>query len=119
MVGLPFPQRFAFFTEATFSSASTSTAGTGSGPAPTVAGILVAVSGGISGIFVVLVNAFMNAPIGFELVNGQITSIDLIKAMQSPGGFPAGAAHDPRRLRRDASRPAVAGSTRSCCSASR
>jgi cytochrome d ubiquinol oxidase subunit I len=39
-------------------------------------GIVVAVSGMLSGVFVVTVNAWMNAPTGFEVVNGRVAKID-------------------------------------------
>src|SRR5437867_1566616 len=45
------------------------------------AGVAVAVSGAASGIFVVIANAWMNAPTGFELVNGQAVNVDPIAAM--------------------------------------
>src|SRR5256885_13338935 len=34
-----------------------------------------------SGVFVVIANAWMNAPTGFELVNGQAVNVDPIAAM--------------------------------------
>ncbi len=45
------------------------------------AGLLVGVSGVLSGIFVVTANAWMNSPAGFDWVNGQATNIDPWKAM--------------------------------------
>jgi cytochrome bd ubiquinol oxidase subunit I len=45
------------------------------------AGVAVAVSGAASGIFVVIANAWMNAPTGFELVNGQAVHVDPLAAM--------------------------------------
>jgi cytochrome d ubiquinol oxidase subunit I len=41
----------------------------------------VAMSGAASGIFVVIANAWMNAPAGFDLVNGQMTNVDPLAAM--------------------------------------
>src|SRR2546430_15228466 len=41
----------------------------------------ISVSGAASGIFVVIANAWMNAPAGFELVNGQAVNVDPIAAM--------------------------------------
>ena len=52
------------------------------------AGIVVAVSGAISGIFVVIANAWMNTPRGFTLVDGKFTNIDPIAAMMTPAAFP-------------------------------
>src|SRR2546426_9904515 len=45
------------------------------------AGVAVAASGAASGIFVVIANAWMNAPTGFEVVNGQAVNVDPIAAM--------------------------------------
>src|SRR5207245_4850069 len=52
-----------------------------------LAGIVVAVSGMLSGLFVVTVNAWMNAPTGFELVDGRVTKIDPIAAMLNPASL--------------------------------
>jgi cytochrome d ubiquinol oxidase subunit I len=43
--------------------------------------VAVAVSGAASGIFVVIANAWMNAPTGFELLNGQPVNLHPIAAM--------------------------------------
>jgi cytochrome d ubiquinol oxidase subunit I len=43
--------------------------------------VAVAVSGTASGVFVVIANAWMNAPTGFELVNGQAVHVDPLAAM--------------------------------------
>jgi cytochrome d ubiquinol oxidase subunit I len=48
------------------------------------AGLLVGVSGVVSGIFVVCANAWMNAPAGFDWINGQAYNIDPFKAMFNP-----------------------------------
>jgi cytochrome d ubiquinol oxidase subunit I len=48
------------------------------------AGVLVAVSGTVSGIFVVFANAWMNTPVGFDLVDGRVTRIDPLAAMANP-----------------------------------
>src|SRR5205807_8357341 len=47
-------------------------------------GVLVALSGILSGIFVVTANAWMNTPAGFKIVDGRITDIDPIAAMLNP-----------------------------------
>ena len=44
-------------------------------------GILVAISGVLSGIFVVSANAWMNSPAGFDWFNGKPENIDPVKAM--------------------------------------
>jgi cytochrome d ubiquinol oxidase subunit I len=48
---------------------------------------MVAVSGALSGIFVVIANAWMNAPTGFRLVDGKPVDIDPIAAMLNPAAF--------------------------------
>src|SRR5471030_442387 len=50
-------------------------------------GVLVGVSGIISGILVVAANAWMNSPSGFDYINGQYLHIDPIKAMFNPAWF--------------------------------
>jgi cytochrome d ubiquinol oxidase subunit I len=47
-------------------------------------GLLVGISGVTSGIFVVCANAWMNAPAGFDWVNGQAINIDPFAAMFNP-----------------------------------
>lgn len=47
-------------------------------------GLLVGISGIASGIFVVCANAWMNAPAGFQWINGQAYNIDPVKAMFNP-----------------------------------
>ncbi|WP_184017632.1 cytochrome ubiquinol oxidase subunit I [Haloferula luteola] len=44
-------------------------------------GLVVGISGFLSGIFVVAANSWMNAPAGFEWVNGEATGIDPVAAM--------------------------------------
>src|ERR1700761_2699535 len=51
-------------------------------------GVLVGVSGIISGILVVAANAWMNSPSGFDYVNEQYLNIDPIKAMFNDAWFP-------------------------------
>jgi cytochrome d ubiquinol oxidase subunit I len=48
---------------------------------------MVAASGVVSGIFVVMANAWMNSPAGFRLVNGVPTDIDPIAGMLNPAAF--------------------------------
>lgn len=50
-------------------------------------GIIVGVSGVISGILVVSANSWMNSPAGFDYVNGQYTNIDPVKAMFNDAWF--------------------------------
>jgi cytochrome bd ubiquinol oxidase subunit I len=49
-----------------------------------LSGLLVGISGIISGIFVVCANAWMNAPAGFDWINGQAVNIDPVAAMFNP-----------------------------------
>jgi len=44
-------------------------------------GVIVGLSGIVSGILVVSANAWMNSPAGFDYVNGQYLNVDPIKAM--------------------------------------
>jgi len=44
-------------------------------------GVIVGISGVMSGIFVVSANAWMNSPSGFDWVNGKAINIDPVKAM--------------------------------------
>jgi cytochrome bd ubiquinol oxidase subunit I len=88
IIGMPFSlEGFAFFTEAIFLGIYLY----GWNRVPPVlhwlAGIVVAVSGVLSAVFVVLANAWMNAPTGFDVVNGQPTNIDPIAAMLNPASL--------------------------------
>ena len=82
IIGMPFSlEGFAFFTEAIFLGVYLYGWDRISARAHVASGVLVAVSGALSGIFVVIANAWMNAPAGFRLVNGQPVDIDPIAAM--------------------------------------
>jgi cytochrome d ubiquinol oxidase subunit I len=50
-------------------------------------GVVVGVSGLLSGILVVAANSWMNSPSGFDFVNGQYLNIDPIKAMFNGAWF--------------------------------
>jgi cytochrome d ubiquinol oxidase subunit I len=50
-------------------------------------GVLVGVSGILSGILVVSANSWMNSPSGFDYINGQYVNIDPIKAMFNGAWF--------------------------------
>ncbi|MDB5279986.1 MAG: cytochrome bd ubiquinol oxidase subunit [Ferruginibacter sp.] len=50
-------------------------------------GVVVGVSGLVSGILVVAANAWMNTPTGFTFANGQYSDIDPIKAIFNPAWF--------------------------------
>lgn len=88
IIGMPFSlEGFAFFTEAIFLGLFLY--GWDRMPALVhwFCGILVAASGMISGVFVVTVNAWMNAPVGFTMENGEVTSLDPIRAMFNPASL--------------------------------
>ncbi|PKW30258.1 cytochrome ubiquinol oxidase subunit I [Flavobacterium lindanitolerans] len=50
-------------------------------------GIIVGLSGVASGILVVSANSWMNAPSGFDYVNGEFLNIDPLKAFLNPAWF--------------------------------
>lgn len=52
-----------------------------------VCGLMVGVSGVLSGIFVIAANSWMNSPSGFDWVNGQAINIDPVKAMFNDAWF--------------------------------
>ena len=88
VIGMPFSlEGFAFFTEAIFLGIYLYGWDRISPRAHLWAGILVAVSGAASGIFVVIANAWMNAPTGFDLVNGRVANVDPIAGMLNPMAF--------------------------------
>src|SRR6059036_984320 len=85
VIGMPFSlEGFAFFTEAIFLGIYLYGWDRISPRAHLWAGILVAVSGAASGIFVVIANAWMNAPTGFNVVNGRVANVDPIAGMLNP-----------------------------------
>ena len=89
VIGMPFSlEGFAFFTEAIFLGIYLYGWDRISPRAHLWAGILVAVSGAASGIFVVIANAWMNAPTGFDLVDGRVANVDPIAGMLNPMAFP-------------------------------
>lgn len=88
IIGMPFSlEGFAFFLEAIFLGIYLYGWNRISPRAHLWAGILVAASGALSGIFVVIANAWMNAPTGFTLVNGQPVALDPLAAMANPAAF--------------------------------
>lgn len=89
IIGMPFSlEGFAFFMEAIFLGIYLYGWDRISERAHLWAGVLVALSGALSGIFVVIANAWMNAPTGFTLVNGVATGIDPLRALLTPAAFP-------------------------------
>ncbi len=88
IIGMPFSlEGFAFFTEAIFLGIYLYGWERVPRLAHWLAGLLVALSGLASGVFVVTANAWMNAPAGFTLVEGRITDVDPIAAMLNPAAL--------------------------------
>jgi cytochrome d ubiquinol oxidase subunit I len=85
VIGMPFSlEGFAFFTEAIFLGIYLYGWNRISPRAHLWAGVMVAVSGAASGIFVVIANAWMNSPTGFDLIEGRIANVDPIAGMLNP-----------------------------------
>ncbi|MCU0646778.1 MAG: cytochrome ubiquinol oxidase subunit I [Gemmatimonadaceae bacterium] len=91
IIGMPFSlEGFAFFTEAIFLGIYLYGWTRIPKRAHLAAGVIVAISGALSGIFVVCANAWMNTPTGFTLRDGRPTDIDPIAAMFNPAAFQQG-----------------------------
>jgi len=89
IIGMPFSlEGFAFFTEAIFLGVYLYGWNRISPRAHLWAGVLVAISGALSGIFVVIANAWMNAPRGFVMRGGVPVDIDPVAAMGTPAALP-------------------------------
>ena len=89
IIGMPFSlEGFAFFTEAIFLGIYLYGWTRVPPRAHLFAGVMVALSGAASGIFVVIANAWMNAPTGFRIVDGKLVDIDPIAAMMNTAAFP-------------------------------
>jgi len=85
---MPFSlEGFAFFTEAIFLGIYLYGWGRISPLMHWISGLIVALSGMLSGVFVVTVYAWMNAPTGFELTDGRVTRIDPIAATLNPASL--------------------------------
>ena len=88
LIGMPFSlEGFAFFTEAIFLGIYLYGWQRVPPRAHLLAGGAVALSGALSGIFVVIANAWMNSPVGFDLVGGRPVNIDPVAAMLNPMAF--------------------------------
>ena len=91
IIGMPFSlEGFAFFSEAIFIGVYLYGRGRLSPLLHWLSGVLVAISGVLSGIFVVAANAWMNAPTGFRFRDGKFTQIDPIAAMLNPASLHEG-----------------------------
>jgi cytochrome bd ubiquinol oxidase subunit I len=88
IIGMPFSlEGFAFFTEAIFLGIYLYGWDRVPPRAHLGAGIIVAISGAASGVFVVFANAWMNTPAGFEVVDGQAVNIRPLEAMLNPSSL--------------------------------
>src|SRR5262249_51550521 len=86
IIGMPFSlEGFAFFTEAIFLGIYLYGWERVSARLHLLAGVAVAVSGAFSAFFVVLANAWMNAPAGFRLADGQPIEVNPLAAVFNPG----------------------------------
>jgi cytochrome bd ubiquinol oxidase subunit I len=89
VIGMPFSlEGFAFFTEAIFLGIYLY----GWDRVPDwfhlFSGVIVAISGVLSAVFVTLVNGWMNTPAGFDIVAGKFENIHPFVAMLNPAGIP-------------------------------
>ena len=88
IIGMPFSlEGFAFFTEAIFLGIYLYGWDKVSPRAHWLAGVVVAVSGALSGIFVVIANAWMNTPVGFDLVDGRPVNVRPLAALGNPAAL--------------------------------
>ena len=85
IIGMPFSlEGFAFFTEAIFLGIHLYAWERVRPVVHWLAGVVVAVSGLASAVFVVTANAWMNAPTGFGMLDGRPVDIDPVAAMLNP-----------------------------------
>ncbi|MBV8356862.1 MAG: cytochrome ubiquinol oxidase subunit I, partial [Deltaproteobacteria bacterium] len=88
IIGMPFSlEGFAFFTEAVFLGIYMYAWHRVSPRAHLGAGVLVALSGMASAIFVVIANSWMNTPVGFKLLNGKPVDIHPLAALSNPAAL--------------------------------
>jgi len=88
IIGMPFSlEGFAFFTEAIFLGIYLYGWDKVSPRAHWLAGVMVAVSGALSGIFVVIANAWMNTPVGFDLLDGRAVNVRPLAALANPAAL--------------------------------
>jgi cytochrome bd ubiquinol oxidase subunit I len=88
VIGMPFSlEGFAFFTEAIFLGVYLYGWDRVSPRAHLLSGVAVAVSGAASGVFVVIANAWMNTPAGFEMAGGRVISVSPLAALANPAAF--------------------------------
>ena len=88
IIGMPFSlEGFAFFTEAIFLGLYLYGWDRIGRRAHLLSGVIVALSGVLSGIFVVMANAWMNTPTGFTIVDGRAVDVRPFAAMANPAAF--------------------------------
>jgi cytochrome d ubiquinol oxidase subunit I len=88
IIGMPFSlEGFAFFTEAIFLGVYLYGWNRIGPRMHLAAGVLVALSGALSAIFVVDANAWMNTPTGFRLEHGQMVDVHPFVAMANPAAL--------------------------------
>ncbi len=88
IIGMPFSMEgFAFFLEAIFLGIYLYGWDKLTPKVHWLAGIPIAISGLLSGIFVVAANSWMNSPSGFDIVDGEVTNVDPIAAMFNDAWF--------------------------------
>ncbi len=88
IIGMPFSlEGFAFFTEAIFLGVYLYGWNRIGPKMHLTAGVLVAISGALSAIFVVDANAWMNTPSGFRLEHGQMVDVHPFVAMANPAAL--------------------------------
>jgi cytochrome d ubiquinol oxidase subunit I len=93
VIGIPFSaEGFAFFIEAIFVGIYLYGWDRLSPRAHWLTAFPIAVSGALSAIFVVSVNAWMNTPAGFRAENGKVVDVDPLAAVFNPA-FPTEAVH--------------------------
>jgi len=89
VIGLPFAlEGFAFFTEAIFLGIYLYGWNKVSARLHLAAGVLVALGGILSGVFIMSANAWMNSPAGFSVVAGRPAGVAPLAAMVNPAWAP-------------------------------
>jgi cytochrome d ubiquinol oxidase subunit I len=89
LIGMPFSlEGFAFFAEAIFLGIYLYGWDVVPPRAHLAAGVVVALSGALSAVFVVSANAWMNTPAGFDRAGGGLGHIDPVAAMLNPAAGP-------------------------------
>src|SRR5215471_10519679 len=89
VIGMPFSlEGFAFFTEAIFLGIYLYGWTRVPGWLHLLSGIIVAISGVLSAVFVTFANGWMNTPTGFEIIAGKFENIHPFRAMFNPAAIP-------------------------------